>query len=110
MDEIVLIEKMNILGTLMKDFESLKAEFEKSTKSLTDDIENLKSELKTEFLDRAESMTTDLLVVSYRKGAVRWDTSALKEYSKTHPEMMMFLKVGDPTIAFSLPKENHDAV
>ena len=105
MDEIELIQKMNILGTLMKEYEIVKATFEENVKSLTEDIEALKAELKTEFLSRKEGLSSDLLVVKYRKGAVRWDTDLLKVYAKTHPEMEVFRKTGEPTVAFSLPKE-----
>ena len=105
MNETELFEKMNILGTLMKDFESLKSEFESRTKDLCEDIESLKVELKTEFLTRKEGLSSDLLIVKYRKGAVRWDTDLLKIYAKTHPEMEVFRKTGEPTVAFSLPKE-----
>lgn len=104
MTETELINKMNTLGTMMKRYETIKAAFEVSTRNLTEDIEDLKSELKAEFLNRKESMETDALVVKYCKGAVRWDTELLKVYAKTHPEMEAFRKAGDPTVAFSLPK------
>ena len=105
MNEIELIQKMNILGTLMKEYEIVKTTFEENVKSLTEDIEALKAELKTEFLSRKEGLSSDLLIVKYRKGAVRWDTDLLKIYAKTHPEMEVFRKTGEPTVAFSLPKE-----
>ena len=105
MDELELIQKMNILGTLMKEYGIVKATFEENVKSLTEDIEALKAELKTEFLTRKEGLSSDLLIVKYRKGAVRWDTDLLKAYAKTHPEMEVFRKTGEPTVAFSLPKE-----
>ena len=105
MNEIELIQKMNILGTLMKEYEIVKATFEENVKILTEDIEALKAELKTEFLSRKEGLSCDLLIVKYRKGAVRWDTDLLKVYAKTHPEMEAFRKTGEPTVAFSLPKE-----
>ena len=43
MNETELIQKMNILGTLMKEYEIVKATFEENVKSLTEDIEALKA-------------------------------------------------------------------
>ncbi len=105
MTETELLAKMKFLGSLLRSMEIKKIEFEKQTADLTDQIDKLKAELKTEFLDRKESMRTDSLVVQYRKGAVRWDTASLNVYVKTHPEMSVFQKVDNPTVAFSLPKE-----
>ena len=109
MTELELINKMNILGTMMKKYEVIRTAFEESTRNLTEEIESLKSELKTEFLNRKESKETDVLVVKYRNGAVRWDSDALRVYAKTHPELNEFRKTGEPTIAFSLPKAKEEA-
>lgn len=105
MTEIELIEKMNILGSLMKDFDGLKKDFEESTKSICEDIENLKTELKAEVLQRGRTVASQSLIANYRKGAVRWDSKGLKEYSKSHPEIQAYQKVGEPTIAFVLAEE-----
>ena len=105
MTETELLEKMKNLGGLLRSFEIKKREFEKQTADLNDQIDKLKSGLKEVFLERKESMTTDRLVVQYRKGTVRWDTATLNVYVKTHPEMAVFQKIDKPTVAFSLPKE-----
>ena len=105
MEEYELTNKMEILAGLMTAMEEEKAAFEARTKDTADLIESIKTELKAEFLSRKDGFTSDHLVVSYRKGAVRWDSAGLKAYAKTHPELKEFQKVGDPTVAFSLRKE-----
>lgn len=105
MTETELVQKMNMLGGLMQDLADQKAVFEEQTKDLTDLIEDLKTELKEEFLNRKESMTCKHLVAQYRKGATRWDSVGLNRYLKHHPELEKYRKVGDPTVAFFLPKE-----
>ena len=106
MNETELTNKMESLAGLMASMEEKKAEFERQTKATTDLIESLKAELRTEFLARKESFSSAHLVVSYRKGAVRWDSAGLKSYAKEHPELNRYQKVGEPTVAFSLPKED----
>lgn len=104
MNDEELTNKMEMLGGLMTAFEDEKAAFEEKTKPLTDLIESVKDELRTEFLNRKESFSSDHLSAKYRKGAVRWDSNALKIYAKSHPEMEAFQKVGEPTVAFILVK------
>ena len=104
MKEIELIQKMNELGEALRQMEECKAAFEASVAPLNETIEDLKDELRMEFLALKESKATDSLVVKYRKGAVRWDSAGLKSYAKDHPEIREFQKVGEPTVAFCLPK------
>ena len=105
MKESELRKKMNDLAGLLQLMETEKAAFEEKTKDLSSQIEDLKSELKSEFLSRKVSLSSDLLIAKYRKGAVRWDSTGLKAYAKTHPELEEFQKTGEPTVAFYLRKE-----
>ena len=104
MEETELKQKMTILGTLLKSMEDQKAEFEKRTHDLAEDIEAELAELKTEFLTLQESAESENLIVQFRKGAVRWDSTGLKKYAKVHPELLKFQTVGSPTVAFVLRK------
>ena len=97
---------METLGRMLRLKKQKEEEFELQTKELNDTIEDLKNKLRPVFLKTQESAVTDWLIVSYRKGAVRWDSAGLKSYAKIHPELKQFQKVGEPTVAFSLPKED----
>ena len=108
MTETELNTKINLLGGLMKNLADQKAEFEKRTQDLSEQIDRLKIELRSEFVERKESLATDSLIIQYRKGSLRWDTEMLNVYAKSHPEMSMFRKAGDPTVAFYLPKEENE--
>lgn len=101
---------MEALGRMLQLKKQKEAEFELQTKELNDTIEELKNKLRPIFLKTQESAQSEWLVVSYRKGAVRWDSAGLKAYAKTHPELKVYQKVGEPTIAFSLPKKEDDAL
>ena len=99
MEDSELITKMEMLGGLMTAMAEAEAEFERSTKELSDLIEDLKTELRTEFLSRKEGFTRPNLVATYRKGAVRWDSAGLKIYAKDHPELEKFRQVLQPVPA-----------
>ena len=107
MTEFELRQKMNQLSNLLATLKMKEAEFEKQTCDLVEEINGLKSELKNEILSRGKSVVTDNLVGSYRKGAVKWDTSWLDGFAIDHPEYHLgqYRKIGDPTVAFSFPKE-----
>lgn len=109
MTEIELIQKMNELGTYLQQMEECRAAFEAQVQPLTETIEDLKDELRMEFLNLKESKSSDLLIVKYRRGAIRWDSGGLKTYAKTHPELKQFQKEGEPTVAFYLPKPEEEA-
>ncbi len=101
---------MKALGQMLQLKKQKEAEFEQQTKELNNTIEELKDKLRPIFLRTQESVRSAWLVVSYRKGAIRWDSAKLKIYAKAHPELKEFQKIGEPTIAFSLPKEDDEEV
>lgn len=107
MTEVEMKQKMKILSSLLKTLKLKESEFENQIRDLTEDIENLKTELKEEILERQESVKTDFLTATYRKGAVKWDTKWLDGFAIEHPEYRLgrYRKIGDPTVAFVLPKE-----
>jgi len=105
MNEELLKEKMDRLGCLIHKFEEAQIEFEAQNHDLIYEIDDLKNELKEIFLERKESMTTQCLNVTYRKGAVKWDTKWLDGYSIDHPEILKYRKVGNPTVAFKIPDD-----
>ena len=107
MTEIELKQKMKILSSLLKTLKLKEAEFENQISDLTEDIENLKAELKEEILKREESVKTSVLTITYRNGSVKWDTKGLDGFAIEHPEYKLgrYRKIGDPTVAFCLPKE-----
>ena len=107
MTDIELKQNMIILSRLLKEMKLKEAEFEKENRDLAERIENLKTEVKEEILKRQDTVRIPLLTATYRKGAVKWDTKWLDGFAIEHPEYQLgrYRKVGDPTVAFSLPKE-----
>lgn len=96
---------MEVLGKALREKKQKEEDFALQLQELNDTIEELKSRLRPVFLASKESAANEWLVVSYRKGAVRWDTAGLRKYAKDHPEIKVFQTTAEPTVAFSLPKE-----
>jgi hypothetical protein len=107
MTEFEMKQKMNRLSSLLKTLKFKEAEFENQNRDLVEDIENLKAELKQEVLKREESVKSEYLDISYRSGSVKWDTKWLDGFAIEHPEYRLgrYRKVGEPTVAFYLPKD-----
>lgn len=93
------------LSELMKEFAAKQALFESENAEMIQTIEKLKENIKTEILEKQESVTYSGLKVIWSKGKTTWDTKALNGYLKKHPELEKFRKVGNPVVSFSLQKD-----
>ena len=93
------------LSELMKEMAAKQALFDMENAEMIQKIEKLKENIKTEILEKQESVTYSGLKVIWSKGKTTWDTKALNGYVKTHPELETFRKVGNPVVSFSLQKE-----
>ena len=108
MNEETLKEKMDQLGRMIYQLEMNQREFDEKNHDLIYGIDDLKNELKEFFLERKESMNSQCLSVTYRKGAVKWDTKWLDGYSIDHPEILKYRKVASPTVAFKIIEDGWD--
>ena len=104
--EIIDMERrVTELSELMKEMAAKQALFDMENAEMIQKIEKLKENIKTEILEKQESVTYSGLKVIWSKGKTTWDTKALNGYVKTHPELETFRKVGNPVVSFSLQKE-----
>ena len=103
--EILEIDaRISALSERMKSYADKKEAFETENAALIKEIEALKENIRVDILQTQKGVSHDGLTVSWRKGAVKWDTKGLSVYAKTHPEMEQFRKTGEPTVAFALQK------
>jgi hypothetical protein len=61
---------------------------------IEEEIENHKTEVKTEVLKRGKTFKCDYGEAKFRKGYVRtsWDTKKMEGYAADHPEILQFKK------------------
>ena len=105
MTDSELKERMEYLGYMMHEKEQKELAFQAENKEFFDEIEERKDQIRKEILTRQVGAECRTLKVSYRKGAVRWDTKWLDGYSTAHPEILKYRKQGEPSVGFSLRVE-----
>ena len=103
MEEIM--EKMEKLAILRKEFDALKGSFDKETAVIQDKIKALESEIKEEVIKLQHSFKGQNIDVIYVKGKESWDGKILTGYAVAHPEILAAKKIGQPTVQFRLHKE-----
>jgi len=75
----------------------IEAEF--SNSDISEKINALTEEVKSEVVAAGETVKGTYLMAVYNKGRVSWDTKALDGYIKAHPEIESFRKQGDPSVS-----------
>jgi len=102
-----LEERMEYLGYMMHEKEEMEMAFLQEHKEFFDEIEERKEQIRKEILAREANADSRTLKVTYRKGAIRWDTKWLDGYSLDHPEILKYKKQGEPSVGFSLKPDGY---
>ena len=76
----------------------IEAEFAASD-NVTDTINLLTEEVKSEVAQLGETVKGKFLMAVYSKPRVSWDTKALDGYIVSHPELTQFRKEGAPSVS-----------
>lgn len=76
----------------------IEAEFAASD-NVTDTINLLTEEVKSEVAQLGETVKGTFLMAVYSKPRVSWDTKALDGYIVSHPELTQFRKEGVPSVS-----------
>ena len=76
----------------------IEAEFAASD-NITDTINLLTEEVKSEVAQLGETVKGTFLMAVYSKPRVSWDTKALDGYITAHPELGKFRKEGEPSVS-----------
>jgi len=76
----------------------IEAEFAASD-NITDTINLLTEEVKSEVAQLGETVKGTFLMAVYSKPRVSWDTKALDGYIVSHPELKQFRKEGAPSVS-----------
>jgi len=76
----------------------IEAEFAASD-NVTDTINLLTEEVKSEVAQLGETVKGTFLMAVYSKPRVSWDTKALDGYITAHPELGKFRKEGEPSVS-----------
>ena len=100
-----LMNKIEQLGILKKEFNKLKGTFDTNTAIIQYQIKLLEDEIEEEVLKLQKSLKGQGIDVIYNKGRESWDGKILTGYAVAHPEILAAKKVGQPTVSFRLHKD-----
>ena len=101
-------EKLDRLAELNSEIEAIEAPLSVQIDALANQMLALSSEkrdqrtglvnaIQSEVLELKQTIQGESLQAIYRKGAVTWDSSALKEYAVDHSEILALRKTGKPS-------------
>jgi 5-methylcytosine-specific restriction endonuclease McrA len=79
---------------IQEQLNAINEEFSNKTKPLSKSIMDLRKRIKDRVEQYGLKVKGNGLQAVFRKGSIRWDTKALDEYAKTHPEILQFRLVG----------------
>ena len=79
---------------IQAQLDTIDKEFSENTQPLGKSISALRRRIKERVERYGLSVKGNSYQVIFRRGSVRWDTKALDEYAKTHPEILQFRIVG----------------
>jgi hypothetical protein len=79
--------------------EAIAAEFERPISVASMVVDNLEAEIKAAILERQESVKGASLHAIWSKGRTTWETKQLEAYALSHPEILNFQKVDQPSVS-----------
>lgn len=87
----------------------LEAEIEPQADAINARIAALQAQIESAVLRRGATVRGARLQAVFSRGRVTWDTRALVGYAATHPDVLEFQRVGEPSVAIRpTARENND--
>ena len=93
-------EKQVLIESLIPDdvkYKIKEIEEEFANDPIAQQIETLEKEVKEETLALGQTVKGNYYMVTFNKGRVSWDATALDAYSIDHPEILRFRTEGKPS-------------
>lgn len=98
------LEKQAVIDTILtpeikEKLAEIEAEFAPKVEALSAENERLAAQIREQVLELGATVSGDFHQAIFTKGRVSWDNKALAGYSVAHPEIMVFQKVGEPSVS-----------
>ena len=75
------------------------AEFAQKTDALSQENEFIVAQIKAAVIQEGTTISGSVHQAVYSKPRVSWDSKGLAGFSVAHPEIMVFQKVGEPSVS-----------
>ncbi len=77
-------------------------DYEPALSAALSEIARLESEIKAAVAVRGETIRSTRLQAVFIKGRQSWDNASLDHYAETHPEIIEFRRVGNPSVSIRI--------
>ena len=77
----------------------IEEKFQPAILAASAEVSRLENEIKAAVAVRGETIRGIGLQAVFSKGRQSWDNSALDIYAETHPEILQFRKIGNPSVS-----------
>ena len=92
-------KRSQIVKSVQAELDALDAEYKPLIESTETRIAALETEIKDAVINQGESVKGGRISAIYAKGRVTWDQKELDRYADSHPEIMPYRKVGQPSVS-----------
>ncbi len=91
-------KRAEILKKVQAELDALEGEYLPLLEAADDNASGLAEEIKNDVLLGGRTVSTDVYQAVYVKGRVSWDNAGINEYAESHPEVLQYRKVGQPSV------------
>ncbi len=92
-------KRAEVLQKVQAELDVLESEYQPLLDAAQENASALESEIKNDVLLGGQSVITDFYQALYMKGRVTWDNDGIDKYAQSHPEVLKYRKVGQPSVA-----------
>ena len=106
-DQQALIDQV-LTPEVKARLEEIEAEFAQKVKAAEASVQALEEEIKAGTLQDGESVRGSAFQAVWTKGRLSWDGKGLTTYSESHPDILLFRKEGEPSVAIRRTSSKDD--
>jgi uncharacterized protein YifE (UPF0438 family) len=88
-----------VMEQIRTQLEALDAEFGEMLREADEEVVRLEGEVKEAVRAVGESVKLEGIHAIYYRGRLTWDSRGLSRYAETHPDVLEFRRVGNPSVS-----------
>jgi uncharacterized protein YifE (UPF0438 family) len=89
----------SVMEQIRTQLEALDAEFCDRLREADEEVSRLEDEVREAVREAGASVKHEGIHAIYMRGRVTWDSRGLSSYAETHPEVLDFRRVGNPSVS-----------
>lgn len=98
-------KRAEILRSVQAELDALQAEYEPLLESAQARAKALEAEIKKAVLEYGATVKGSAYQAVYVRGRVTWDNQKLERYAQEHPEILVWRREGEPSVALRTVKQ-----